>query len=155
MSAPRSGDSFAADFPPAPLPHAPIPLLVRSALAAATFATATVALWLFMVCAVVLPERDPGHLPLWLGVACGTLAFAGLTGAFVSRGSWRRALAPLVALGSLAAIVFGAAVITSSLRAAHFEGYALLIGVVVAGHGLCALGSAALVSIGGRTAQRR
>jgi hypothetical protein len=48
---------------------------------------------------------------------------------------------------SLAAIGFGTWAIGSMLAApgkgAHFEGYLLVMGVVLAGHGLCALAYAA------------
>ena len=127
-----------------PLPPGPAALLVRAALGAATLATAAVAVWLLAVSSTVLPGRDPRHVTQWALTAAGFLGYAALTGAFVLRGARTRWLAPTVALGALAAMAFGAWVVTSTLGAAHFEGYLLVLGVLLAGHGLCALAAVAM-----------
>jgi hypothetical protein len=127
-----------------PLSPGPSALLVRSALAAATLATAAVAVWLLVVSRTVLPASDPPHVTQWTLTAAGFLGYAALTGVFVLRGARTHWLVPAVALGSLAAIAFGAWGVTSTLGAAHFEGYLLVMGVILAGHGLCALAWAAI-----------
>lgn len=130
-----------------PLPSGPSALLLRSALAAATLATAAVAVWLLMVSSTVLPASDPRHVTQWMLTAAGFLGYATLTGMFVLRGPRTHWLAPAVALASLGAIAFGAWVVTSTLGAAHFEGYLLVMGVLLAGHGLCALASVAIAAL--------
>jgi hypothetical protein len=145
----RHGRPLAAERPTAPF--AVLPLAV---LAAATLATTLVAAWLFMVSLTVLPVRDPGHVTTWILVACGCLGYALLSGAFVLRGRRVRWLAPVTGAASLAALLFGGFAITSSLQAGHFEGYLLLIGVIVGGHGLCALGATPMVALGGGRAPR-
>ena len=124
---------------------------LKALLACAGLATALVALWLFMVITVVLPARDPAHVPMWTGFALGFLAYAGLTLAFVLRGPHPALLPALVVVLSLGAMAFGGYAIASMIAAAnsgaHFEGYLLLMGVILAGHGLCALAYAALTAV--------
>jgi hypothetical protein len=111
-------------------------------LVAASIGTAMISVWLVFVCAVVLPRRDPDHIAMWLVVAALCAAFTATSAACVSF-AWRRP-AWLVALGVLAitATAFGllAAIQTLQAMAAGrgFEGYLLLMGVMLTGHGLVA-----------------
>lgn len=110
-------------------------------------ATGAIALWLVVVITTVLPSRDPAHVPLWTALALGFFVYAALTLAFVVRGPRPPALPMAVVLLSLAAITFGGYATTRMLAAAdsgaHFEGYLLIMGIVLAAHGLCALAYAA------------
>jgi hypothetical protein len=104
----------------------------------AALATAAVGLWLLWVCAMVLPSRDPAHLPMWRVVAVAFLAYAALSVASVAaRLAWLRG--SLLAL-SLGATALGACGIVAMLqqagRGGHFEGYLVLMGLVLTGHGL-------------------
>jgi hypothetical protein len=126
-------------------------LPLKALLACAGLATALVALWLFTVITTVLPARDPAHVPMWTGFALGFLAYAALTLAFVLRGPRPAALPAAVVALSLAAVGFGgyavARMVAAATRGGHFEGYLLLMGLVLAGHGLCALAYTALTAL--------
>src|SRR5690242_184193 len=147
-----SPHSMAPASPPAPLSrHGPLGAALRVAGAVSLLA----ALWLFGVIAAVLPARDPERIPLWTIVAVGlaldaAISLAGL-GAVRARPLLRAALFTL----SVVATAFGGVLLARSLMAAsnggHFEGYLLLLGAIVLGHGL--IGVAASVS-GGAPAER-
>ena len=118
-----------------------VPLaLFGAVLVLASIATAGVALWLLMVTTFVLPERDPGHVALWRWVALGFSAFCALSWACIATGARRAALKWSVLALSLAAIGLGGygivQMIQQANRGAHFEGYIVLMGLVLAGHGL-------------------
>ena len=132
----------------------PLSFPLRVVLVLGSLATGAIALWLCFVVAVVLPERDPTHVGMWTGFAAGFLVYAGLTLMFVlarARPPWLPASVVILSLG---AIAFGSYAIASMVRAAgtggHFEGYLLVMGAVLAGHGLCALAYAALSAWIGR-----
>ena len=120
-------------------------------LACGALATGAIALWLVGVIALVLPARDPARLPLWTGIAIAFALYAALSLAYVLRGPRPAVLVPAVVTASLAAIAFGSYLVQRMLAAtgpgAHFEGYLLLMGVVLAGHGLCALAYVTLNSV--------
>lgn len=124
---------------------------LKALLTCAGLATALIALWLFSVIAFVLPRHDPAHVPMWTGFALGFLVYAALTLAFVVRGPRPSLLPVLVVALSLAAIVFGSYAVSRMLLAAsdgtHFEGYLLVMGIVLAGHGLCALAYTTLTAM--------
>jgi len=114
----------------------------------ASLATVCVALWLFSVIAFVLPSRDPSHIPLWRGIALGFLAYCALSWAYIAAGprnAWLRLLGPLA---SVAAVGFGIFLIVGAMQQAsgggHFEGYLILMGLIVSGHGLAAIAYMAL-----------
>jgi hypothetical protein len=106
-------------------------------------ATAGVALWLFWVTGFVLPARDPTHIPVWRGIAIGLCALCALSWACLATGG-RRALLrwPLLAISGTAVAVglFGC---SDMLRRAgdtgDFEGYILLMGLILAGHGVAGI----------------
>ena len=106
----------------------------------ASLATAGVGLWLFWVAAMLLPARDPDHVAMWRLVAAGLLAYAALSGASVATGARHALLRWSVGAVSLAAIALGLYGIADMLRRAdaggHFEGHIVLMGVILAGHGL-------------------
>ena len=116
---------------------------LRALLACGALATGAIALWLCGVVTVVLPRVDPAHVSMWTAIALGCFVYAGLTLLFVVRGPRPVVLPAAVVLLSLAAITFGVYAVGRMLAAAaghgHFEGYLLLMGAVLAGHGLCAL----------------
>src|ERR1043166_3715192 len=125
--------------------------LLKALLVCGALATAAIALWLFTVVTTVLPARDPAHVTMWTGFALGFLAYAAVTLAFVVRGPHPALLPAAVMVFSLAAIGFGGFAVTSMLAAAdagrHFEGYLLLMGVALAGDGLCALAYTTLTAL--------
>lgn len=116
------------------------PSALRSALALAAFGSAAAATWLLGTCATVLPARDPAHVPLWLGVALGMLALAGVSAARAA-GRARGAFARLAQLGlALAALAFGVRAAAPQLTAGrHGEGYLLVLGGLLAAHGAIAV----------------
>jgi hypothetical protein len=116
---------------------------VELALAMASLLTAAAAVWLVSVSMSVLPERDPAHVRFWQTVAAALLAFVAAGLAYLRPGH-RRAFerVSLAALGVIAAgLGLGAVVREAGVgrSGGHFEGYLLLLGAVVAAHGVAAL----------------
>ncbi len=121
----------------------PLDLPFRTLLAVWSILTAGMSLWLVSVILVVLPRRDPDHIPMWSAITVGFAAYSLLSWVFLLRhlrGPWLRRL---VLVASLGVIAFGAyCVVTTILAMAdgtHFEGYLLLMGVVLCAHGLTAI----------------
>jgi len=134
-------------------PAGPAERFLKLLLSLGALATASIALWLLGVVAIVLPSRDPQHLVLWAWVAPALLVYAGLTFAFALRGRRSGWLPWAVAALSLGSLGFGANAIDRTLSGGgHFEGYLLLIGAVLAGQGLCGLTCAALDALSARRA---
>ena len=131
---------------------------LRGLLACGAFTTALIAAWLVMVLTTVMPVRDPAHIPVWSAIMLGVFVYSGVTLAVVLQGP-RPALAGLLALLSVGAVAFGAFAVRSMAVAArtgaHFEGYLLLMGIAVGGHGVCALAYAALASAAGTARHAR
>jgi hypothetical protein len=117
--------------------------LLRFLLGFASLATGSVALWLFWVTAFVLPARDPLHVPMWRVVAVCFLAYSALSWVYLLWGSRNPLLRWLVLALSVAAIGFGLYGNITMLRSAgtggHFEGYIVLMGLILGGHGCCAV----------------
>jgi hypothetical protein len=115
---------------------------LRGLLACGAFSTALIAAWLVMVLTTVMPVRDPGHIPVWSAITLGFLLYSGVTLAVVLLGP-RPAMAGLLGILSFGAVAFGAfavrTMVVATRTGAHFEGYQLLMGLAVGGHGLCAL----------------
>jgi hypothetical protein len=139
----------------------PFDRFVRSftlAFAGASVCTAGVALWLLWVCAAILPARDPSHVPLWRAVAASYLAYSGLSWVVLRRGPRAEVLLGLVVAISVVAIGAGLYGIGHLLDVArtggHFEGYLVLMGVLLAGHGLAAIGFALVTAKASRSATR-
>jgi hypothetical protein len=134
--------------PPGPLARQfdrfSLPLKVM--LAIASLMTLAVAAWLVSVIALVLPRHDPARIPLWTGVAFGFLVYSSLSIAYLVLGARARALRAIVLVLSLAAIALGAYAVIRMVQAPdrHFEGYLLLMGLILAGHGLIAFCNTAL-----------
>ena len=112
----------------------------RILLALASLATAAVGLWLLWVMVTVLPTRDPGHIPMWRTVAACFFAYSGLCWGCVATDAKAALLRGSVLIASVAAVGLGLYGITSMLRRAdaggHFEGYIVLMGLILAGHGV-------------------
>lgn len=110
--------------------------------------TIAVALWLFSVIAFVLPARDPSHIPMWTGVAIGFLVYSGLCLAYLIIGPRLAALRFVVLALSVAAIVIGVIAVWHMIgpgsSGRHFEGYLLLMGFILAVHGIVTLVYAAI-----------
>jgi hypothetical protein len=108
-----------------------------------SLATVLVGLWLVFVIAVVLPSRDPAHIPLWRAVAAGFFAYSGLTWAYLIKGpriAWLRWTVLLLSIAAIALGIYGIVnmmMVTQS--GGHFEAYIILMGLILAGHGLTAL----------------
>jgi hypothetical protein len=121
------------------------PALVRrlgAIVAVASLLTVVLGLWLGWVSAVVLPRRDPAHVSMWLTVATGFVLFSGLCSALLRAEGRPAFLRGAVLVASLIALALGVYGARDALEAAatgrHFEGYLLLMGVVLSVHGACA-----------------
>jgi hypothetical protein len=118
-------------------------LPLKALLALATSATVLVACWLFFVIARVLPARDPTHIPMWRTVAFAFLAYSGLCLTYLVQGPRHAVLRFTVLLLSVVAVALGANAIVQMIHVAnvggHFEGYLVLMGLILAGHGLTAI----------------
>lgn len=130
---------------------------VELALALTSLSTTAAALWLLTVSVTVLPARDPGHVEFWRTVAVALLAFV-VAGLAYLRPGVRGALerVPLAALGTIATGLGLGSILRESAAGragAHPEGYLLLLGALVAAHGVAALG-VALPSARDDTARR-
>ena len=108
-----------------------------------SLATVLVGLWLIFVITVVLPSRDPEHIPLWRAVAAGFFAYSGLTWAYLIKGpriAWLRWTVLLISLVAIALGIYGIVNMVMVARSGgHFEGYIILMGLILGGHGLTAL----------------
>ena len=117
--------------------------LLRWMLTVATAASVLVALWLFFVIARVLPGRDPAHISLWRTVARGLLLYSGLCTGYLAAGPRVVVLRWSVLLLSVAAIAAGVFAMAATIHVAntggHFEGYLVLMGLIVSGHGVVAI----------------
>jgi hypothetical protein len=116
-------------------------MLGRLVIAAAS-ATTCAGIWLMGV-SFVLPGRDPGTVMVWRGLATGFVAYGVLSAACGAGRADRPALRWSVGWLSSAAVVLGVLHIGSTVQslghARHFEGYVLLIGVILVAHGVIAL----------------
>lgn len=114
----------------------------RRLLILGSIATATVALWLMSVIAFVLPAHDPARLPFWRIVLLGLLAFSALSGAWLIRGPRSTMLKWSMRVASVAALAAGLTGIAQMMARANqgrdFEGYIVLMGIVLVGHGAAA-----------------
>ena len=115
----------------------------RTALALATLATTAVGLWLLSVTFTVLPSRDPANVVMWRWTAAGFLGYAALCAALLTApapGAWLRRA---VLLASLPALACGAFALYAMARRAsaggHFEGYVVLMGLVLLAHAASAI----------------
>ena len=113
----------------------------RAAFTLGAALTAGMALWLLFVTVAILPARDPGHVPLWRAVAAGFLGWAALSAWCLAHPPRRGVLRMLLVADALLACGLGlfAAIRTLAGPAAHFEGYLVLMGVLLAGHGAAGL----------------
>jgi len=111
-------------------------------LATGAGATVLIALWLLFVATFVLPARDPANVTMWRIIA-GLFGGYSIMSVLVLDAPGRRLRRWLTVGLSVAAIAFGGYAAVSTLRAAsggrHLEGYLLLMGVMVGGHGVVAL----------------
>ena len=102
----------------------------------ATAATTVTAAWLIDVSLTVLPARDPDLIGFWLLVAASLFVLAALTVLHLVR--WGEPIVRWLAGGAaLLATVAGAWLAVSTLAGSgDFEGYLVLIGAIVAAHGI-------------------
>jgi hypothetical protein len=118
-------------------------LPVRWLLIFMSLATVLVGLWLIFVTTAVLLSRDPEHIPLWRAVAAGFFAYSGLTWAYLFKGprvAWLRWTVLLLSLAAIALGIYGIVnMIMVAQSGGHFEGYIVLMGLILGGHGLTAL----------------
>ena len=135
-------------------PASPIPFRAAAALGFTAFASTCAALWLLAVSVTVVPAHDPSRTTFWREVAAALLAFAILSALALRPG--RRATIERVVLGALggaaAGVGLGATVRMVQVGDAggHFEGYLLLLSIIVATHGFAAL----VFAIGGGPPRR-
>jgi len=110
----------------------------RAALTLAATLTLGMASWLAFVTTAILPARDPQHVPLWRGVALGFLAYTALSAWSLVRSRARGGAVHLAMLAASAAAcgLGGYAIVTMLFAGAdHFEGYLLVMGVLLLAHG--------------------
>ena len=106
-----------------------------AALAPLAILSLGVALWLGTIVLTVLPVRDPAHVAFWSIVALAFAAYAAVSLRSLARPS--RVLNGIAATLSVAALAAGAAGLALSVRSdsAHFEGYQVLMSLVLLAHG--------------------
>ncbi len=118
-------------------------------------ATMGVAVWLFAVIGSVLPSRDPAHIQMWRGVAIAFLGYGGLSWAYLCAGPRSIVLRGMILVISAAAVGAGLYGVVAMARAAdrggHFEGYVVLMGLILCGHGVTAILHALMI---GRRSRR-
>jgi hypothetical protein len=122
--------------------HARVGSPLDAAILIGAVACTAVAAWLFVVAATVVPERDPSRVGFWNAVALGFIAYAVVTALYIvgsGSGRWR-IMTSVAVLASLIALVAGAGLaIPMLLTSGDFEGYIVLMGVVLAGQGALVL----------------
>ncbi len=102
--------------------------------------TTLLALWLVMVSVTVLPARDPSHVRFWRVVAGGLLLFAALTFAYIGRPVRTPLGLGAMRVGSGLALALSLPMLVGLLRGSvRFEGYLLVMAVIIAAHGLLGL----------------
>jgi hypothetical protein len=118
-------------------------LTLGALLVLAALATACVALWLFWVCATVLPALGAKRIPMWLTVAACFLAFSGLSWICVGTGGRNAPLRWSLGLTSAVAVGLGTWAVINMIQRLNagedFEGYIILMGMAVTGHGVLGL----------------
>jgi hypothetical protein len=116
--------------------------LWNTLLSACAVSTTLIVAWLLSVLTTIMPVRDPAHIPLWVAITFGFAVFDALTVAVVLRGP-RPPLVRMLSVLALGALAFGGVAIramyVATTTGAHFEGYQLLMGLAIAGHGACVL----------------
>jgi hypothetical protein len=118
--------------------------LLRIGLRTTTVFVVAMTGWLVSVVVGVLPERDPSSIWPWTAVAAasGALAAAALA-ATMRRERLGAGLGVALGVLSLAALAFGSFVTTSLAvpgNGGHFEGYLLLVGLILGVEGAFGLG---------------
>lgn len=129
-------DRFARQFDRFALPFKALFLM-------ASLATVGVGLWLFWVIAVILPAHDSAQIPMWRAVAVCFLVYSALSWAYLVRGPrnavlrWTMLAASVVAMGLG---LYGVAQMGwRAFAGADVEGYIVLMGLLLGGHGLVAI----------------
>ena len=114
------------------------------------------AAWLAYALTMVMPARNSWLIPVWTAIAVGFVVYALLTVALVFRGPRPTLVLPVVVL-SFGAVAFGIfairAMYLATTTGGHFEGYQLLMGLLVGGTGVCALAYASLTATAARRAR--
>ncbi len=117
--------------------------LFRSLLILASIATLCVALWLIAVITLVLPARDPAHIPIWRAIAGGYLVYCAISWRYLFQGErsaiLRWGVLPLSGIAVALAIYGIVSAISIAGHGGHFEGYIVLMGILLAGHGVTQL----------------
>jgi hypothetical protein len=108
---------------------------------AASCATTCAGIWLASV-TVLLPVRDASTMMVWRSLAAAFVMYGVLSAACVMDRRDRPVLRRVVGWLSVAALVLGALHVGSTVQSfgspRHFEGYVLLVGVILFAHGLIA-----------------
>ena len=109
----------------------------------ASLATAAVGFWLLWVTAIVLPARDPEHIPMWRIVAACFFAYGVLSWICLATAARNTILRWSVFAASLGAVTMGLVGAVGMMRRSdeggHFEGYIVLMGIILCGHGVSGL----------------
>jgi hypothetical protein len=121
-------------------PHVAL-LPLRLLTVGAGLTTGLIAIWLLFVLAMVMPARDPERIPMWSAIAAAMSIYAALTLGFAAGTSAKAWIRVVIGGMSMLAVVAGAygiaAMLTAKGRA--FEGYVLVMGIVLVVHGSSAL----------------
>jgi hypothetical protein len=116
---------------------------LKSIVALLSVATIGMGLWLGWTSAIMLPRVDRTQAAMWLAVAGGFVGFSGLCSAYLRAQPPANGLRAVVMLASLAAVGFGVYAIREAFAPSGpdrpFENALVVIGLVIAAHGACAL----------------
>jgi len=121
-------------------PHVGL-LPLRLLTVGAGLVTGLIAIWLLFVLAMVMPARDPERIPIWTAIAAALSIYAALTLGFAAGKLAKAWLRVVIGGMSVLAVVAGAYGISAMLTANSqaFEGYVLVMGIVLVVHGSSAL----------------
>ena len=121
-------------------PHVALPPL-RLLTVGAGLTTGLIAIWLLFVLATVMPARAPERIPMWAAIAAALSIYSALTLGFAAGKSSKAWIRVVIGGMSVLAVVAGGygigAMLTANGRA--FEGYVLVMGIVLVVHGSSAL----------------
>ncbi len=126
----------------------------NGAVSLGALACGLVAAWPFVIAASVVPERDPSRVVFWNAVAVGFLGYALLTVAYLRLAPRSAAAAGAVLIASAMAVASGVLFAVPMLTTSgDFEGYIVLMGVVLGGQGLVVAAQVLSAALGRRFAR--
>src|SRR5437667_2471369 len=101
-------------------------------LGVALLATFGSGLWLAWVSRTILPLRDPAHASLWSDISINMVAYSSVSALYLWGADHRAVLRWLLFAVSPIAIAAGAYLVVQAMaRPEHFEGYLVLLGLIL------------------------